>query len=152
MSGPVVGKRIPKVDSREKVTGKAIYAGDMRMPGMLYGKIVRCWEYAHARVKKLDFSAAEKVPGVVKIVGPDDVTQKGYNTTIMKLLVPETFVDVFGEIADLNIFNRVVKHQGDTSTRFPARPAGRGGTGSLAAVSSSASRSVAAITSPRRGP
>ena len=113
MSGPVVGKRIPKVDSREKVTGKAIYAGDMRMPGMLYGKIVRCWEHAHARVKKIDFTDALKVPGVVKCVGPDDVTQKGYNTTIMKLLVPEIFGEVFGEIADLNIFNRVVKHQGD---------------------------------------
>ena len=113
MSGPVVGKRIPKVDSREKVTGKAIYAGDMRMPGMLYGKIVRCWEHAHARVKKIDFTDALKVPGVVKCVGPDDVTKKPYNTTIMKLLVPEIFGEVFGEIADLNIFNRVVKHQGD---------------------------------------
>ena len=48
----------------------------MRMPGMYYGKVVRCWEYAHAKVKKLDFSDALKVPGVVKIVGPDDVTQR----------------------------------------------------------------------------
>jgi xanthine dehydrogenase molybdenum-binding subunit len=117
----VVGKRIPKIDAREKVTGKAIYAADMRMPGMYYGKIVRCWEYAHARVKKLDFSAAEKVPGVVRIVGPDDVTKKGYNTTVMKLLVPETFNEVFGEIADLNIFNRVVKHQGDAICGVIAR-------------------------------
>jgi len=113
MSESVVGKRIPKVDAQEKVTGKAIYAGDMRMPGMYYGKIVRCWEYAHANVKKLDFTEALKVPGVVKILGPDDVTQKGYNTTVMKLLVPESFGEVFGEIADLNIFNRRVKHQGD---------------------------------------
>ena len=55
MAESVIGKRIPKVDSREKVTGQSIYAGDMRMPGMYYGKVVRCWEYAHAKVKKLDF-------------------------------------------------------------------------------------------------
>jgi xanthine dehydrogenase molybdenum-binding subunit len=113
MAESVVGKRIPKVDSREKVTGQAVYAGDMRMPGMYYGKVVRCWEYAHAKVKKLDFTEALKVPGVVKCIGPDDITKKPYNTTVMKLLVPEIFGEVFGEIADLNIFNRVVKHQGD---------------------------------------
>ena len=39
--------------------------------------------------------------------------KRPYNTTIMKLLVPELFGEVFGEIADLNIFNKVVKHQGD---------------------------------------
>ena len=48
MAESVIGKRIPKVDSREKVTGQAIYAGDMRLPGMYYGKVVRCWEYAGA--------------------------------------------------------------------------------------------------------
>ena len=113
MAESVIGKRIPKVDSREKVTGQAVYAGDIRMPGMYYGKIVRCWEHAHAKVKNLDFSEALKVPGVVKIIGPDDITKKPYNTTVMKLLVPELFGEIFGEIADLNIFNKVVKHQGD---------------------------------------
>ena len=113
MSTSVVGKRIPKVDSREKVLGKAEYAGDIRMKGLLYGKIIRCTEYAHAKVKSIDFSAAEKVKGVVKCLGPDDVTQKGYNTTIMKLLVPESFVEVFGEISEMYVFNRHVKYQGD---------------------------------------
>jgi xanthine dehydrogenase molybdenum-binding subunit len=109
----VVGHRIPKLDAREKVTGRGMYAGDLYMEGMLYGKIVRCWEHAHATVKKIDFSDAKKVPGVVKCLGPKDVTQRQYNTTIMKLLVPAVFADVFGEIADLNIFNPRVKHQGD---------------------------------------
>ena len=113
MAESVIGKRIPKVDSREKVTGQAIYAGDMRMPGMYYGKVVRCMEYAHAKVKNIDFTEALKVPGVVKCLGPEDVTKKPYNTTVMKLLVPEIFGEVFGEIADLNIFNKIAKHQGD---------------------------------------
>ena len=108
-----IGQRIPKLDAREKVTGRGMYAGDLRMEGMLYGKIVRCWEYAHAEIVSIDFTEAAKVPGVVKCLGPDDVTTRPYNTTIMKLLVPAVFSDVFGEIADLNIFNRRVKHQGD---------------------------------------
>ncbi|RPI58736.1 MAG: hypothetical protein EHM48_09810, partial [Planctomycetaceae bacterium] len=62
----VVGQRIPKLDAKEKATGRCKYAADMRMEGMLYGKIVRCWDYAHAEVVKIDFSEAKKVPGVVK--------------------------------------------------------------------------------------
>ncbi len=113
MTTSVVGKRIPKIDSKEKALGTAEYAGDMRMKGMLYGKIVRCLEYAHAKVKSIDFTEAQKVPGVVKCLGPEDVTKKGYNTTIMKLLVPEEFCEVFGEIAEMYIFNKHVKYQGD---------------------------------------
>jgi len=109
----VIGQRIPKLDAREKATGRCKYAADMRMEGMLYGKIVRCWKHAHAEVVSIDFSEARKVPGVVKCLGPKDVTKRNYNTTIMKLLVPAAFSDVFGEIADLNIFNGRVKHQGD---------------------------------------
>jgi len=81
---------------------------------MLYGKVIRCLEYAHAKVKSIDFSEAEKMPGVVKCLGPDDVTKNGYNTTIMKLLVPEAFNEVFGEISEMYVFNTHVKHQGDS--------------------------------------
>jgi CO/xanthine dehydrogenase Mo-binding subunit len=35
-----VGKRIPKMDAEEKVTGKAVYIHDLKIPGMLYGKIL----------------------------------------------------------------------------------------------------------------
>lgn len=72
----IIGKRIPKIDSKAKVTGRAVYAGDLKFPGMLYGKIVRCMGYAHARVLNLDTSEAKKLPGVVKVLGPEDVTQK----------------------------------------------------------------------------
>jgi len=108
-----VGKSVPKVDAREKVTGRAIYAADLQLPGMLYGKIVRCWEYAHAKVTKLDFSEAEKMPGVVKILGPNDVTQKKYNSTVLDLFGPEEVIHMLGDIEDQRIFTDYVKHQGD---------------------------------------
>ncbi len=54
----VVGKRVERVDVRAKVTGRAVYAADVQLAGMLYGKIVRCYDYAHARVTGLDQSRA----------------------------------------------------------------------------------------------
>jgi len=68
----LIGKRHSRLDGSVKVQGKAKYTSDMKGPGMLYGKIVRC-PYAHAKIVSIDTSAAEKMPGVkaVKIVqGP----------------------------------------------------------------------------------
>ena len=109
----VIGKRIPKVDAREKVTGRAVYAADVMFPGMLYGKIVRCLKYAHAKVTKLDLSEAARVPGVVKVLGPKDVTQKGYNTGVLDLMVPEPVGQLLGDIEEQHVFTDWVKHQGD---------------------------------------
>ena len=109
----VIGKSIPKIDAKEKVTGRAPYAADLVFSGMLYGKIVRCLKYAHAKVTKLDLSEAAKVPGVVKVLGPKDVTQKGYNTGVLDLMVPEPVGQMLGDIEDQSIFTDWVKHQGD---------------------------------------
>jgi len=109
----IVGQRIPKVDAKEKITGRAVYAADLDFPGMLYGKIVRCLKYAHAKVTKLDLSEAAKVPGVVKVLGPKDVTQKGYNTGVLDLMVPEPVGQLLGDIEDQVLFATHVKHQGD---------------------------------------
>jgi xanthine dehydrogenase YagR molybdenum-binding subunit len=59
----LIGKRISRVDGPQKVTGRAKYTYDVRRPGMLFGKIVRC-PHAHARVKTIDTTAAEKLAGV----------------------------------------------------------------------------------------
>jgi len=109
----IVGKSIPKVDSREKVTGRALYSDDIQMPGMVYGKIVRCWEYAHARVKKLDFSVALKEPGVIKILGPEDVTKNTYNSGVMDACLADDVKVLCGEIGEQVIFATHVKHQGE---------------------------------------
>jgi nicotinate dehydrogenase subunit B len=56
----VCGKSLPRADALEKVTGKAQFAGDVRIPGMLYGKVLR--PPAHgARLKSVDLSAAKEV-------------------------------------------------------------------------------------------
>jgi nicotinate dehydrogenase subunit B len=62
----VINKSFLRRDSAEKVTGKAQYAGDIRLPGMLYAKLLR--PPAHgARLKKVDTSAAEKLEGVTVV-------------------------------------------------------------------------------------
>lgn len=61
-----IGKRISRIDGPHKVSGRAKYSFDINRPGMLFGKIVRS-PYAHARVKSIDTSAAEAMPGVKAI-------------------------------------------------------------------------------------
>lgn len=62
----LIGKRITRVDSPVKVSGRAKYTYDVKRPGMLFGKMVRS-PYAHCRVVSIDTSAAEKMPGVKAI-------------------------------------------------------------------------------------
>jgi len=66
----LLNHKITRVDGPLKVTGAARYTYDQRLPGMLYGRVLRC-PHAHARVTKLDTEAASKIPGVKAIVqGP----------------------------------------------------------------------------------
>jgi len=58
----LVGKDINRVDGLAKASGKAVYTYDVRLPGMLYAKVVRC-PHAHAKVKSIDTTTAEKMPG-----------------------------------------------------------------------------------------
>ncbi|HOE18419.1 MAG TPA: xanthine dehydrogenase family protein molybdopterin-binding subunit [Syntrophorhabdaceae bacterium] len=67
-----VGKKIPKRDAPPKATGSAIYIQDLKVPGMLYGKILYS-KYPHARIKGLDTSRAEKLPGVRAVVTASDM-------------------------------------------------------------------------------
>ncbi len=54
---------LTRVDGPVKVSGAAIYSYDVRLPGMLHGRVLRS-PYAHARVKSIDVSAAKRIPGV----------------------------------------------------------------------------------------
>src|SRR5688572_7486184 len=62
----LVNKHIPRVDGPLKVSGTAKYSYDMRLPGMLFGRILRS-PHARARVTKLDLGAAKKIPGVYAV-------------------------------------------------------------------------------------
>ena len=56
----VLGHGTPVADAVLKVTGKLRYVGDMKLPGMLYGKILFS-PYPHARIVSIDLSEAEKL-------------------------------------------------------------------------------------------
>src|SRR5215831_12526310 len=68
----VIGKSLPRADAWEKVRGRPLYAGDLALPGMLFGKIVRS-PYASARVARLDTRAARALPGVAAVLTHGDV-------------------------------------------------------------------------------
>lgn len=59
----VIGKRVPRLDGRAKVTGAAQYTADVRLPGMLHARVVRS-PHPHAKILSIDTSAAERAPGV----------------------------------------------------------------------------------------
>ena len=63
----IVGKALPRVDAYNRVSGAAQYTQDIILPDMVYAAVLRC-PHAHAMVKSVDTSAAEKMPGVVAIL------------------------------------------------------------------------------------
>ncbi len=74
---PVLGQSIHRVDARAKVTGTAIYPGDIRLPDMLHMKILFAGR-PHAVIRRLDTSTAEALPGVVAVFTARDVPVNEY--------------------------------------------------------------------------
>jgi CO/xanthine dehydrogenase Mo-binding subunit len=70
--GGQIGRSLPRLEAREKVTGRAEYTHTMRLPGMLHGKIFRS-TVAHGRIKSIDTSAAKRIPGVHGVFTADDI-------------------------------------------------------------------------------
>src|SRR6185436_3462502 len=69
---PQVGRAVPRLESWLKVTGKAEYVHNLRLPGMLYGKIFRS-SVAHGRIRSIDISAARALAGVHSVVTAKEV-------------------------------------------------------------------------------
>jgi CO/xanthine dehydrogenase Mo-binding subunit len=67
----VVGKSYPRADVRDKVIGAALYLEDLRLTGMLYGKVLRS-PHSHARLLCIDTSRARKLSGVRIVITGDD--------------------------------------------------------------------------------
>jgi CO/xanthine dehydrogenase Mo-binding subunit len=67
-----VGRSVPRLEGQAKVTGRAEYVHNLRLPGMLYGKIVRS-TVAHGRITRLDVSAARAVAGVSRVITIEDI-------------------------------------------------------------------------------
>src|ERR1700741_2058769 len=73
-----VGTRPIRPDGVPKVTGRALYGADLKLPGMLFGKVLRS-PHAHARIKSIDTSAAEKLPGVKAVVTSKDFPNQKFD-------------------------------------------------------------------------
>ena len=72
-----IGSETPRPDAPDKVAGKAVYIHDLVRPGMVYGKI-KYSDFAHARIKHIDTSKAEKLPGVRAVI-------TGYDTPEIRI-------------------------------------------------------------------
>ncbi|MCJ7595634.1 MAG: xanthine dehydrogenase family protein molybdopterin-binding subunit [Desulfobacterales bacterium] len=74
----IVGKRVPPIDGRLKATGEAVFTVDMKLPGMLYGKILRS-PFPHARILNINADRARSLPGVRAVITGADVPHKKFS-------------------------------------------------------------------------
>jgi 4-hydroxybenzoyl-CoA reductase subunit alpha len=73
----IVGKDVPRTDARSKAIGAAMYTDDFKLPGMLYGKILRS-PIAHGRILNIDVSKAAALPGVKCVITGEDTPKIKY--------------------------------------------------------------------------
>ena len=77
----VVGKRLPRVDAGERVTGRAIYPADFKLPGMVLGGMKRS-PHAHARIVAIDTAKARAMRGVLAVITAADFPELAPGTTV----------------------------------------------------------------------
>lgn len=109
MSQPysVIGKRTPRKDAVELVTGAAQYAIDVNLPGMLYGRILRS-PYAHAKITAIDTSKALALPGVEAVITYKDVP----SVTLTMSQAPSATTGTYAP-TDTHILESEVRYVGD---------------------------------------
>ena len=99
----VIGKRLPRPQAPAQATGTAQYAGDIKLPGMLIGKVLGS-PYPHASIVSIDTSRAEKLPGVARVLTRKDVLpEKKFAGGLMN--VPSSGKTILPEFIDRAIFN-----------------------------------------------
>jgi CO/xanthine dehydrogenase Mo-binding subunit len=93
-----VGHRVPRIDALQRVTGRAMYTGDLHLPGMLYARVLRS-PHPHANIRKIDVSKAAALPGVKVILTPEncDVVWSGGD-----------------QLGQRRLFNNPVRYVGDS--------------------------------------
>ncbi len=67
----IIGKTVPRTDAVAKATGRALYTDDLKLPGMLHGRLLRS-PYAHARILNIDTRRAAALPGVRSVITGED--------------------------------------------------------------------------------
>ena len=77
-----IGQRTIRPDGVDKVTGRAAFAADTNMPGMIWGKALRS-PHPHARIKSIDTSKAEALAGVKAVVTARDIVDFPIDKSVM---------------------------------------------------------------------
>jgi CO/xanthine dehydrogenase Mo-binding subunit len=80
LQNDVIGTRIPRLDAKLQVTGKAVYGEDLYRPNMLFAVALRS-KYAHALIKKIDISKAQDAEGVEAIITGKDIPNNVFGFT-----------------------------------------------------------------------
>jgi len=73
----IIGKNIPRIDGLIKATGMAKYVSDIKLPGMLHGKILRS-PLAHAKILNIDTTMVESMPGIKAVVTAKDTFNRTF--------------------------------------------------------------------------
>ncbi len=81
-----IGRRVPRLDSLEKVTGRAVFGVDIERPGMLFGAVLRSI-LPHARIVGIDVTEARNMPGVRAVV-----TGKDFPYTFGNIIKDQPFI------------------------------------------------------------
>ncbi|MCR4428666.1 MAG: molybdopterin-dependent oxidoreductase [Caldiserica bacterium] len=100
----IVGQDAEKIDGPALVSGMPVFTDDFRLPGMLYGKILRS-PLAHGLIKDIDTSKAESLPGVRAVFSYKNVPRKAYTTAGQGFPEPSPY--------DSFIFDKKVRFVGD---------------------------------------
>ena len=110
----VVGKSLNRRDGVQKVTGRAEYSGDIKLPGMLYAKLLHA-PHPRARIRKIDPSRAEELPGIRAVLTKDNTQAwRTYWYDIPEIAFPECITYEGQEVAavaaeDISIAQRALE-------------------------------------------
>lgn len=104
----LVGQSVRRKDGVEKALGTAMFTTDFKLPGMLYGKVLRS-PYPHARIIDIDVTEAEKLPGVKAVATYKNSPRVLFNTSATATIT----VPHLKPVHDQYIFDNVVRYVGD---------------------------------------
>ena len=124
----VMGQRMSRLDGVEKSSGRARYTSDLNKPGTLFGVVVTC-PHAHARVRSIDVSAAEKHPGVtaVRVVAPagTEIQWGGWEVAMLSATTESAARDAARKVkVDYEVLAHVVRETDLAKVKTRAKPAG----------------------------
>ena len=112
MSSKYVGKRIQRNEDPRLLTGQALFVDDVNIPGMLHAAFLRS-DYAHARLKSIDATAARNRPGVVAVFTAEDMGEDWKPGPLLVSPPPNAEEILFNVRTQLPLVKDKVRHAGE---------------------------------------